>query len=121
VYFTSIRRYIRDLQTAMHSHEAQERNIEEIVLNAPVLILDDLGAEDGSAVSGKKHISDWAIGKIFDLLEERLSKGLTTYITSNNDPAALLLKWRSSDSEVQDQAGRIYERLIRHFTSIPVM
>jgi DNA replication protein DnaC len=112
VYFTPIRFYLDELKEEM-KHEV-ERSVKQIALYAPVLIIDDLGAENGSK---------WEIGEIFDLIEGRLCKGLTTIITSNNSPAALRKKWKTAatDPEVQDQGGRIAERLLKHFVSVEVL
>lgn len=124
VYFTSVRKYLRALQAVAGNVASEEQlHAEELALNAPVLVFDDLGAEDGTA--GKKVISDWAVGKIFDIFEERLSKGLVTIITSNNSPAGLRKKLSNATptkdgggAEVQDQAGRIYRRIGSYYTTV---
>jgi DNA replication protein DnaC len=118
VYYIFIRDYLQTLKQEASrrydTHTEHEESIERVALNAPVLVIDDLGAEDGTR---------WEIGKIFDLIETRLAKGLTTLITSNNSPAVLRNKWKSvvTDPEAQDQGGRIVERLKTHYVTTEVL
>jgi DNA replication protein DnaC len=106
--FLSARRYIRLLQ----SHQPESAHREELVLSVPVLIFDDLGSEIPT---------DWALGKIFDVIEERGANGLVTIITSNNDLSALRKFWfKTQDAEVQQQSGRIIRRLAERFRVIPM-
>ncbi|MBN1876284.1 MAG: ATP-binding protein [Anaerolineae bacterium] len=65
----------------------------EMVRNAPLLILDDLGTEQGTA---------WALEKLFQLLNHRYMTRLPTVITTNHDLEELDLRLRSrlADSEL---------------------
>ncbi len=106
--FLAVRKYIRLLQ----SRTPEMAHLEELVLSVPILTFDDLGSETPT---------DWALGKVFDVVEERGSAGLVTIITSNNDLSALRKFWfRSQDAEVQQQSGRIIRRLAERFRVVPM-
>jgi len=108
--FLAVRKYIRLLQSSFG--KAELAHLEELVLSVPVLAFDDLGSEGPT---------DWALGKIFDVVEERGAAGLVTIITSNNDLAALRRFWfKSQDAEIQQQSGRIIRRLAERFRVVPM-
>jgi len=115
--FLAVRKYIRLLQSTMHNKETtpetqRMKHLEELVLTVPVLVFDDLGSENPS---------DWVLGKIFDVIEERGANGLITIITSNNDLRALNKFWHKvQDVDVQQQSGRIIRRISQRFRVVPM-
>lgn len=110
--FLAVRKYIRLLQSIYGKASPELAHLEELVLGVPVLVLDDLGSETPT---------DWTLGKIFDLVEERGAGALVTIITSNNDLAALRKFWfKAQDAEVQQQSGRIIRRLAERFRVVPM-
>lgn len=110
--FLAVRKYIRLLQSASGKAAPEFAHLEELVLSVPVLVFDDLGSETPT---------DWALGKIFDVVEERGAGGLITIITSNNDLTALRKFWfKAADAEVQQQSGRIIRRLAERFRVVPM-
>ena len=68
------------------SSEVAYDEVFERIRRAPLLVLDDLGAE---------HQSGWAIEKLYQLFNERHRLTLPTVITTNRDPALIEPRIRS--------------------------
>jgi DNA replication protein DnaC len=111
--FLSVRKYIRLLQSSFRKDATAElTRLEDLILNVAVLVFDDLGSET---------CTDWSLGKIFDVIEERGANGLVTIITSNNSLPALRKFWqRIQDEEVQQQSGRIIRRIVQRFKVVAI-
>jgi DNA replication protein DnaC len=106
--FLPVRKYIRLLQSSYNKEAPKELiRLEDLILSVPMLVFDDLGSET---------CTDWSLGKIFDVIEERGANGLVTIITSNNSLAALRKVWqRIQDDEIEQQSGRIIRRIRERF------
>ena len=83
-------------------HPASEVTFDALfseVLNVPVLILDDLGAQ---------QTTSWMAEKLFQLVDWREAEQLITVVTSNLDRAALLAQFEALDDW---QGRRVISRL----------
>lgn len=121
--YVSARGYFNDLQASFNdktneSLKAKVTARERLLNDVFVLVFDDLGSEYQA-----KTGSEWAIGKIFDLIEARAAAGLVTIITSNDSVAALNKRYKAhtKDLEVQTQIGRVTRRLKSYFDAVEVM
>lgn len=89
---------------------SQGAKLIRLVKSVELLILDDLGVENGSP---------YEIRELYLILEARRSHGLYTIFTSNRDAKGLAQYWRSDKTVFQD-SQRIIDRLGEYAFSIPV-
>lgn len=93
--------YLRDLKA---SFQTDFNSKYEVVKNMPLLLIDDIGAE---------NITDWARDEVFcPLVQYRMENNLTTFFTSNltlEELESHFAKTRTKDEPVK--ARRIIERI----------
>jgi DNA replication protein DnaC len=77
-------------------HGLTEAQLWGRVRSARILLLDDLD---------KTSTSEWAMGKLFDLINQRCAKQLPTIITANRSPKQLQAVWRKSKQEHVSDTG----------------
>ncbi len=74
------------------------------VRSARILLIDDLD---------KTPTGEWAMGKLFGLINQRQMKGKPTIITANHSVTALQSKWaRSNKSHVNDTGMAVLSRIV---------
>ncbi|AYC29818.1 primosomal protein DnaI [Paenisporosarcina cavernae] len=103
--------FLREMKQAIQDHSLSEKV--DFVKKAPVLMLDDMGAES---------LSNWTRDEILGtILHYRMAENLPTFITSNFDYDSLEehLAYNGKGDRELVKAGRIMER-IRAIT-IPIM
>jgi DNA replication protein DnaC len=98
----------RDLLAEMRDGIREGRRRDKRLRSTPVLFLDDLGAE---------RPTDWTRDELATLIEHRWERGLTTGITSNYPPAALMERLGHDDPVV---GKRIVSRLTEGATQIVI-
>lgn len=76
VMFTVVPDLLDELRATYKNDELNENDIMDTAKNAPLLILDDLGAH---------NYTDWTRNKLFSLLNHRMTHLLPTIITTNLD------------------------------------
>lgn len=110
VRFRTMDQILERLKAAMdHEGEAVD-DVLQPLLETQFLVIDDLGAEIPTR---------WAVGRILRMLDERLTEGLTTVITSNLDLgksvetslASHIISAGRDDPDYKVQAGRIITRI----------
>jgi len=106
--FVPVRKYIRLLQSSFRKDVSPElAKLEELVVSVPILVYDDLGSE---------MCTDWSLGKVFDVIEERGANGFVTMITSNYSLPQLSAYWqRIGDDGIEQQSDRIIRRIQERF------
>ena len=77
VYFTNLAKLLDDLRPD------GVNGLKDKILKVDVLILDDIG---------KERLSDWALERLFIIINERHANNLRTIITSNNSLEELFRK-----------------------------
>lgn len=99
VRFTSCGDFLETLRQSLHGAMKEEF---AKVAHSPVLILDDLGAEQPTS---------WGLEQLFRLLDTRYKENLRTLITSNWTLPALKARWsRTTDATT---ASRLISRIER--------
>lgn len=84
-------------------HGLTEAQLWGRVRSARILLLDDLD---------KTSTSEWAMGKLFDLINQRSAKQLPTIITANHSPKQLQSDWRNSRHEhIRDTGLAVLSRI----------
>lgn len=102
--------FLKEMKNSIQDHSLHEKV--EYVKKAPVLMLDDLGAET---------ISPWTRDEILGtIFHYRMAENLPTFITSNLDYKELQDHLATSSKGDQDsvKAGRIMERIVS--TTVPI-
>lgn len=89
---------LADLRDAMGEH--RERQATAAYARTPLLVLDDLG---------KEAPSQWALAKLFEVVDARYSARLPTVVTSQQDPRAMAERLASRGD--QETAAAIVSRL----------
>lgn len=85
------------------THGLTEAQLWGRVRTARILLLDDLD---------KTNTSEWAMGKLFDLINQRSARQLPTIITANHSPKQLQSDWRNSRHEhIRDTGLAVLSRI----------
>lgn len=85
------------------THGLTESQLWGRVRSARILLLDDLD---------KTNTSEWAMGKLFDLINQRSTRQLPTIITANHSPKQLQSDWRNSRHEhIRDTGLAVLSRI----------
>jgi DNA replication protein DnaC len=85
------------------THGLTEAQLWGRVRSARILLLDDLD---------KTATSEWAMGKLFDLVNQRSTRQLPTLITANHSPKQLQSDWRKSRHEhIRDTGLAVLSRI----------
>ena len=77
VKYIVVTQFLSDLRTSYNANNNERTTEDEhlqLVLDAPILILDDLGAE---------RFTDWSVEKLYHIISYRYDRELPTLITSN--------------------------------------
>jgi DNA replication protein DnaC len=95
--------YCSRIQQSWHSQEAEsEYQLLRKASNLTLLVLDDID---------KRASSEWALGKLFELIDHRYLRQLPTILTANRSLEALLTYWERNE-QTQDLARAIISRIM---------
>lgn len=101
--------YCSRIQQSWHSSDAgSEYDLWCRAANVTLLVLDDID---------KRASSDWALGKLYELIDHRYIRQLPTILTANRGLEALTTFWGKNDS-MQDLAGAIISRIIGQLSAV---
>jgi DNA replication protein DnaC len=95
--------YCSRIQQSWHSTEADsEYDLWRRAANVTFLVLDDID---------KGVCSEWALGKLYELIDHRHVRQLPTVLTANRSPEALAACW-SKNGQMEDLAAAIISRIL---------
>lgn len=102
VMFSSTVSLLSELKREFADTEVRSRDIMEQFKNAPLTVLDDLGAE---------KLTDWALERIFEIVDHRYGEKLPIVVTTN-----------ATTEEMRERFGlRVYDRLKEMCIVVPVL
>lgn len=107
--FVNVAETLNDIRGRFGNYEnmrAQDKNPWGLLETAEILCLDDLGAQRNT---------EWAVERLYALINHRHGANLRTIITSNDDPAKLRAKMDRYDDE---NGARVCSRIIGKSTVV---
>ena len=106
VRFTTSTDYLRAVKASYDRHESEQSAMYPY-LNAQVLVLDDLGQE---------KVTDWALEKLFDLVNYRYNHLLPMVVTIQTEPSKLCAHFEQTGDTRKAEAlvSRMQENAIFH-------
>lgn len=101
--------YCSRIQQSWHSANADsEYDLWRRAANVTLLVLDDID---------KRASSEWAIGKLYELIDYRYVRRLPTILTANRNLETLSDYW-SRNEQMQDLARAIISRIIGQLSAV---
>lgn len=104
VIFGDVPSLLVDIKSTFDTKESTAAFLKELV-NADILVLDDLGAE---------NVTDWSTEQLFMLINGRYNAGLPTIVTSNYDFNGLFARYKA-DVIAKRLSGRLKEMTVAAF------
>jgi DNA replication protein DnaC len=101
--------YCTRIQQSWQSSSADsEYDLWRRATNVTLLVLDDVD---------KRAPSEWALGKLYELIDHRYLRGLPTILTANRCFEDLSSFW-SRNEQLQDLAGAIVSRIVGQLSDV---
>jgi DNA replication protein DnaC len=95
-------------QSWQNSNADSEFDLWRGATNVTLLVLDDID---------KRASSEWALGKLYELIDHRYVRQLPTVLTANRNLEKLAAFW-SRNEQMKDQAGAIVSRIIGQLSAV---